>query len=53
MTSEICRLISARADRRDIEREAVSEGMETLRTAALRRLGDGTLSVDELVRAIL
>jgi type II secretory ATPase GspE/PulE/Tfp pilus assembly ATPase PilB-like protein len=53
MTSEICRLVSARADRRDIEREAVAEGMETLRTAALRRLGDGTLSVDELVRAIL
>ncbi|MGZ6966592.1 MAG: GspE/PulE family protein [Acidimicrobiia bacterium] len=52
MSPDICRMVSARADRRDIERWAVSEGMDTLRMAALQRVADGTLSIDELVRAI-
>ena len=47
---DICRLVAARADRRDIERWAVSEGMDTLRMAALRRVADGALSIEELRR---
>ena len=52
MTPDICRMISAGADRRDIERRAVSEGMDTLRMAALRRVAKGTLGVEELRRVI-
>jgi type IV pilus assembly protein PilB len=53
MTDDVCRLVNARAGRRDIERWAVSEGMDTLHMAALRRLADGTLSVEELRRVML
>jgi type IV pilus assembly protein PilB len=50
MTPEICRLVNAGADRRDIERWAVSEGMDTLRMAALRRVAEGTVSIAEVMR---
>jgi type IV pilus assembly protein PilB len=52
MTADICRLVAGGADRRDIERWAVSEGMDTLRMAALRRVADGTLSLEELLRVV-
>jgi type IV pilus assembly protein PilB len=52
MSSDVCRLVAARADRRDIERWAVSEGMDTLRMAALQRVADGTLSIEELRRVV-
>jgi type IV pilus assembly protein PilB len=53
MTPDICRMIGARADRRDIERRAISEGMDTLRMAAMRRVANGTLGVDELTRVVV
>jgi type IV pilus assembly protein PilB len=48
----ISRLILDRAPRADIERLAVEEGMDTLGTAALRRVALGVLSVDEMMRII-
>jgi type IV pilus assembly protein PilB len=53
MTPEVCRLVNSRAGRHDIERWAVAEGMDTLHTAALRRVAEGTLSVEELARVML
>jgi type IV pilus assembly protein PilB len=50
MTSEVCALVKGGADRRDIERVAVSEGMETLRTAALHHVAQGTVDLQELIR---
>ena len=48
----IARLIVERAATADIERLAVEEGMQTLRTAALDRVMRGELSVDEMLRVI-
>jgi type IV pilus assembly protein PilB len=48
----IARLIVERAATADIERLAVEEGMQTLRTAALDRVMRGDLSVDEMLRVI-
>jgi type II secretory ATPase GspE/PulE/Tfp pilus assembly ATPase PilB-like protein len=53
MTDDVCRLVNARAPRRDIERWAVSEGMDTLHMAALHRLAEGTIGVDELARVMV
>jgi type IV pilus assembly protein PilB len=50
MTSRICSLVKSGADRRDIEHVAVEEGMTTLRAAALRHVGQGTVDLQELVR---
>ena len=48
----ISRLIVDRAPSADIERLATEEGMETMRTASLRRVVRGALSLDEMVRVI-
>jgi type IV pilus assembly protein PilB len=53
MTDDIARLVVSRATSRDIERWAVAEGMDTLRTAALRRVAEGVISVDEMVRVVV
>jgi type IV pilus assembly protein PilB len=50
MSNEICRLVNHGADRREIEAQAVREGMETLHQAGLRRIADGTTSLQELYR---
>jgi type II secretory ATPase GspE/PulE/Tfp pilus assembly ATPase PilB-like protein len=50
MSADVCRLVKSGADRNDIERRAVAEGMNTLRMAGLRRMADGTVSVQELLR---
>jgi type IV pilus assembly protein PilB len=47
------RLIVDRASAADIERLAVEEGMDTMRIAALRRVAQGQVSVEEMVRAIV
>ena len=52
VTEGISRLILDRAPRAEIERVAVEEGMETMRTAALRRVAAGRLSVEEMMRII-
>jgi pilus retraction protein PilT len=50
VTEEIRRLIVERAPAADIERVAVEQGMDTLRTAALRRVATGQLSIEEMLR---
>jgi len=52
VTESISRLILDRASRADIEHLAVEEGMDTLRTAAIRRVVRGELSLDEMLRII-
>jgi type IV pilus assembly protein PilB len=52
VTEPISRLILDRAPRAQIERLAVEEGMETMRTAALRRVAAGLLSLEEMMRVI-
>jgi type IV pilus assembly protein PilB len=52
VTEPLSRLILDRAPRAQIERLAVEEGMETMRTAALRRVAAGVLSVEEMMRII-
>jgi general secretion pathway protein E len=44
--------IYAGAPTAEIQRLAVQDGMDTLRVAALRRLVEGDLSVDELARVV-
>jgi type IV pilus assembly protein PilB len=46
------RLIVERAPAAELERLAVAEGMDTMRTAALRRVAAGELSLEEMGRAI-
>jgi type IV pilus assembly protein PilB len=46
------RLIVDRAPRAEIERLAVEEGMDTLKTAAMRRVARGALSFDEMMRVV-
>ncbi|HZJ27831.1 MAG TPA: ATPase, T2SS/T4P/T4SS family [Acidimicrobiia bacterium] len=53
MTDDIARLVLARQSSQDIERWAVAEGMDTLRTAALRRVADGVTSIDEMLRVVV
>jgi type IV pilus assembly protein PilB len=50
VSEEIRRMIVERAHRSDIERAAVEQGMETFRIAALRRVANGQLSIDEMLR---
>ena len=52
VTEPISRLILDRAPRAQIERLAIEEGMETMRTAALRRVAAGLLSVEEMMRVV-
>ncbi len=52
MSEDINRLVVSRAPSAEIERWAVAEGMDTLRMAALRRVGDGILGIDEMLRVI-
>ena len=52
VTEPLSRLILDRAPRAQIERLAVEEGMETMRTAAMRRVATGVLSVEEMMRII-
>jgi type IV pilus assembly protein PilB len=52
VTEPISRLILDRAPRAQIEQLAVDEGMETMRTAAIRRVVTGVLSVEEMMRVI-
>jgi type II secretory ATPase GspE/PulE/Tfp pilus assembly ATPase PilB-like protein len=47
------RLIVQQRPVEDIEALAVSEGMSTLRTSALRSVAAGDLSIDELIRVIV
>ncbi|MCZ7525302.1 MAG: GspE/PulE family protein [Acidimicrobiia bacterium] len=53
MTEEISRLVLGRASSHDIERWAVADGMDTLRTAALKRVADGVLSLEEMLRVVV
>jgi type IV pilus assembly protein PilB len=46
------RLIVERAPAADLERLAVAEGMDTMRTAAFRRVAAGELSLEEMGRSI-
>ncbi len=52
VTEDITRLIVERAPSGDIERIAVEQGMDTLRTAALRRVLRGELSIEEMARVV-
>ncbi len=52
VTEDITRLIVERAPSGDIERIAVEQGMDTLRTAALRRVLRGDLSIEEMARVV-
>jgi len=52
VTEHIARLIVERASIADIEHRAIDEGMDTLRTAALKRVVRGELSVDEMLRVV-
>jgi type IV pilus assembly protein PilB len=52
VSEHIARLIVERAATADIESVAVAEGMDTLRTAALKRVVAGDLGVDEMLRVI-
>ncbi len=52
VTEDVARLIVERAPTADIERVAIEQGMDTLRTAALKRVASGALGVDEMLRVI-
>ena len=52
VTEEIARLIVDRASSADIERVAVSQGMDTLRVAAIRRVLRGELTIEEMMRVV-
>ena len=52
ITDDIARRVLGRQTGQDIERWAVAEGMDTLRTAALRRVADGSTSIDEMLRVV-
>jgi len=52
VTEDIAHLIITRAASSEIERLAVEQGMDTLRTAALRRVVRGELTVDEMLRVV-
>ncbi|HEY5012241.1 MAG TPA: hypothetical protein VIK61_05990 [Acidimicrobiia bacterium] len=48
----IARLVVERAPIADVQRLATDEGMDTLRTAGLKRVVRGDLSIDELLRVL-
>ena len=52
VSEDIARLIVERSPSADIERVAVEQGMDTLRTAALRRVLRGDLSFEEMARVV-
>jgi type IV pilus assembly protein PilB len=52
VTEEISRLIVEMAPTTEIERTAVEQGMETLRTSALKRVASGELTVEEMMRVL-
>jgi type II secretory ATPase GspE/PulE/Tfp pilus assembly ATPase PilB-like protein len=52
VSEQISRLILDRAPRAQIERLAVEEGMETMTTAAMRRVASGVLSIEEMMRIV-
>ena len=52
VTEDITRLIVERAPSADIEHIAVEQGMDTLRIAALRRVLQGDLSMEEMARVV-
>jgi len=52
VSDHIARLIVERSPAADIERVAVEEGMDTLWTAALKRVVRGEVSVDEMLRVV-
>jgi type IV pilus assembly protein PilB len=52
VTEEIARLVLDRAPTAELERCAVAEGMQTLRTAAMRRVAEGAFGIDELLRVV-
>ena len=52
VSDHIARLIVERAPAADIEHVAVEEGMNTLWTAALKRVVRGEVSVDEMLRVV-
>jgi len=53
VTDDIARLIVERAPAADIEDRAIAEGMDTLRTSALKRVVRGEVSVDEMLRVVV
>jgi type IV pilus assembly protein PilB len=53
VSEHIARLIVERASTADIESVAVGEGMDTLRTAALKRVARGDLGVEEMLRVVV
>jgi type IV pilus assembly protein PilB len=52
VTEDISRLIVERAPSAEIERLGVEQGMDTLKTAALRRVLRGDLSIEEMARVV-
>jgi type IV pilus assembly protein PilB len=52
VTEDVARMIVERAPTAEVERLAVAQGMDTLRTAALKRVARGALGVDEMLRVI-
>lgn len=52
VSADIRALISREAPTAEIERVAVAEGMDTLRAAALNRLVDGDIGLDEMLRVV-
>jgi type IV pilus assembly protein PilB len=52
VSEHIARLIVERAATAEIEKVAVAEGMDTLRTAALQRVARGELGIDEMLRVV-
>jgi type IV pilus assembly protein PilB len=52
MTEEIERLIIERRSTEDIKKTAVMQGMATLREDGLRKVGQGTTSLEEIFRVV-
>jgi type IV pilus assembly protein PilB len=52
VTEDISRLVLSRASSSEVERCAVGEGMNTLRTSAMRHVSAGEFGIDELLRVV-
>lgn len=52
VTEELARLVTRSASSAEIERQAMAEGMDTLRVSAMRRVAAGEFGVGELLRAV-
>jgi type IV pilus assembly protein PilB len=52
ITEELSRLIVERASTAEIERVAIEQGMDTLRRAALKRVVQGELTIEEMMRVV-